>query len=125
MLRRYYGFDSYWEFEALDLALTQHLAAGQLVAVAPLQPSNAAAPYQPEAWYELPSTSEIWVLSTPDNAWRGYFLPLMEAAAYQQQLRRRDQRGKLGCFVVTLLIAAIFVWQAVRLFINSLPTVSP
>jgi hypothetical protein len=48
-----------------------------------------------------------------------------EAAAYQQQLHRRDQRGKQGCFIVALLVAAAFVWQAVRFFADNLPTVSP
>jgi hypothetical protein len=123
-LRRYCSFESYWEFEAFDNVLAQQLAAGQLVAAAqPLKDSTVL--YQSEAWYQLSGTSEIWVLSTPDNAWRGYFLPLTEALAHQQQLRRRDQRGKMGCLALILLVGAIIVWQAIRLSLNSLPTVSP
>ena len=39
------------------------------------------------------------MLSEPDNAWRGYFLPLEEALAHEAALRGADQRARLGCLL--------------------------
>ena len=101
-LRRYLRFDSYGAFEAFDAELTRQLSTGQWVAVAP--PTGRPLPGQATAYYQPLGAEQVWALSEPDNAWRGYFLPLEAALAHQRQLRRREQHRRwLGLAGLLLL----------------------
>lgn len=104
---RHYRFDSYQEFAAFDQALTQQLATGQAQAVAP--PAGPV-PRQASAYYHPLGFPQPWVLSEPDNAWRGYFLPLDEALTHEAKLRGSDQRARLGCLLVLGLLGALAAW---------------
>ena len=91
-LQRYPRFENYWTFEAFDAELTRQLSAGQWAAVAP--PAGCPLPHQAVAYYQPCHSGQVWALSEPDNAWRGYFLPLDEAVAGQQWLGRRNHRRR-------------------------------
>ena len=66
--------------------------------------------YEPEAFYQCHTCHDVWALASPDNAWRGYFLPVAAARTYQRQLRRQDARIKY----VALLVVAVVLWWAFR-----------
>ena len=48
--------------------------------------------------YHCVHCSEKWLLSDPDNSWRGYFLPENEAHIYE---RKVDTDGKIRWFGCT------------------------
>jgi hypothetical protein len=111
-LKRYYSFESSQEFEAFEAILTQQLATGQLLP-ASTPPAVGFLPYLPDACYQLSGSSELWVLSTPDNAWRGFFLPLAHALAHQKQLRSRDERIRL-IGLLALVALGFIAWHLVK-----------
>jgi hypothetical protein len=87
-LRGYHRFESYWVFDAFDSELKQKLSRGQLLA-------------QPQGRFTCLNCETVWVISEPDNAWRGYFLPEAEVQAH---LRRSQHSSKLGLVVAGLLV---------------------
>ncbi len=92
----YTRFPSYQRFNGFEAWLHQKLTWHQLRPVARdlTRVDDFAAP---EARYSCAGGSETWELAAPDNAWRGYFLPLAQAAAYRRRLRRSDLlKGVLG-----------------------------
>ena len=104
------GFPSYWEFEAFETKLRQKLMGQQL-----RQLPNTRLPefvaMAPEQLYQCLACGETWALSSPDNAWRGYFLPLTEALAHGRQLARRGRARSMGCLVLLLAFACFTVWR--------------
>ncbi|TFZ65844.1 hypothetical protein E4631_12100 [Hymenobacter sp. UV11] len=113
-LKSYYGFASQAEFEAFDAVLTRLLAAGQAALISQQSAADFLLPYQPDACYELSGTAEQWALATPDNAWRGYFLPVTEAIVYQQQLRRRESRIRSAGLLLLLCLLCFIAWRLLR-----------
>ncbi len=115
VLQRYYRFESYWEFEIFNTLLTQQLAANQLVAIPAPAETEQPLPYRASSYYQVSSSQQIWALATPDNALRGYFLPLAEALAYQRKLNDNDRRRKWGCLLLVVLAVGIyFGWLIFR-----------
>ena len=99
------GFPSYWEFEA-ELQRKRQ----QLLPV-PDAPALSLTTTAPEQLYQCLACGETWALSSPDNAWRGYFLPLAEAVTYGQQLRRTDRNRRVGCLALVLGLAGFTIWR--------------
>ena len=56
--------------------------------------------------YKCIKCNTIWHLSTPDNAWRGYFLTKENANKYLEKLRKKQQKGSIGCWLILLLIVS-------------------
>ena len=104
------NFPSYWEFEAFEAALQQKLVREQLLPLPSALPRVLTANLL-EQQYQCPACNEIWVISTPDNAWRGYFLPLRDAVARGQQLQRSDRNRQVGCLTLLLTVAVFAIWQ--------------
>lgn len=102
------GFPSYWEFEAFEAELQQKLAQQLLPLPTPAPMLAAMACGQ---LYQCPVCGETWELSSPDNAWRGYFLPVLQAAAYRHRLQRNDRSRRLGCVGLLLALAGIILWR--------------
>ncbi|MCI1186798.1 hypothetical protein MON38_05160 [Hymenobacter sp. DH14] len=90
------NFPSYRKFEAFEAELHQKLSWQQLHRVA-VQPATAADFYEPDVAYRCAACTEVWALSPPDNAWRGYFLPVADAKAHRRRLRHLDTlKGIIG-----------------------------
>jgi len=105
------SFPSYWEFEAFEAELQQKLAQQHLQPV-PADSIGSPSLTHLEQLYHCPACDETWAFSSPDNAWRGYFLPLAAADQYCRELRHPSLL-KSGCGVPLLLgIAAYLLWQA-------------
>ena len=102
------GFPSYWEFEAFEAELQRKRQRLLPVPNAPVLNLTTTAP---EQLYQCPACGETWALSSPDNAWRGYFLPLAEAVAYQNQQRQRDQTRPIGCLAFLLVLTGLIIWR--------------
>ena len=104
------GFPSYWEFEAFEAELQRQLQRQQLLPIAGGVAQELIA-MAPEQLYQCTACGETWALSGPDNAWRGYFLPLAEAVAYQNQQRQRDRTRPIGCLTLLLVLAGLIIWR--------------
>ena len=57
--------------------------------------------------YVCNTCNEHWILSVPDNAWRGYFLPKEKAISYESRIDK--SRSGLGCLIVMAVIVVIIV----------------
>ena len=72
------------------------------------------ATYEPDEFRQCRVCSQVWALSSPGNAWRGYFLPEDVALAHVQGLRSHDRGIPWGCVgVITaglLLLLVRWVW---------------
>lgn len=59
--------------------------------------------------FECKNCNEVWWISDPDNAWRGYCLKKENAIAYIQKLQRREQNTRIGCVILVLIIMTYFL----------------
>ena len=55
-------------------------------------------------YYQCTNCNEKWVMSIPDNAWRGYFLTEQDALDYHLLLEREN---KYGCTTFTIIVAIL------------------
>lgn len=64
-----------------------------------------------ESTYLCDNCGEIWCLSVPENAWRGYFLLQKNVSNYQDRIQAEDDSFKRGCygFVVVLFIIVVIL----------------
>jgi hypothetical protein len=107
------GFPSYWEYDSFASLLQQKLEQQHLQPV-PADSVDSYSLTHLEQLYHCATCDETWAFSSPDNAWRGYFLPLATADQYCRELRCPSLL-KPGCGLPMLLgIAAYLLWQAFR-----------
>jgi hypothetical protein len=105
-----HGFETAAEFTDFETALALKLSTKQLAAVGRPSPKSPVA-YDADESYECLSCQEFWFLATPDNAWRGYFLPAKSTLAYQRELQGSDKRIQLtGLLLFALALAALALW---------------
>jgi hypothetical protein len=109
----YSRFDSWQTFEAFEHQLRLKdlqwwKRPGNWPAYEPLTA------YEPDEFRKCHMCSQVWALSSPDNAWRGYFLPEAEALAHVQGLRSHDRASAWGCGGVIaaglLLLLVRWLW---------------
>jgi hypothetical protein len=101
-----YSFFSAASFEAFDRDLTHKLTTKQLTAVSVPNLKQASAAFL------CKDCQEVWILSEPDNAWRGFFLPQMEAIRHLAALEKATTTKQFGCLAVVALGILLFVWRS-------------
>ena len=99
------SFENYKDFEKFELLLAQKLNKnidynGELEA----QKYDILAPT-----YKCKSCKTVWVLSHPDNSWRGFLLRSDEAKEYHIKIKKRSIRLRyiyllIGFIILFLLI---------------------
>ncbi len=57
---------------------------------------------------------ENWVLSVPDNAWRGYFLTLSNAIDLNEFNKIQDKKRRNGCIVVLALLFVVLLYYLIK-----------
>ncbi|MBH8568459.1 hypothetical protein KB206_06180 [Microvirga sp. STS02] len=107
------SFPSYWEFEAFEAELHQKLVHRQLLPL-PRILTQGLAVMAPEQLYQCPNCGETWALSSPDNAWRGYFLPLAVANAYNSKLIVKGRIKRLAGVAVAIGAGSFILWQILK-----------
>ena len=53
-------------------------------------------------------------MSTPENAWRGYFLTEQNAVEYVNKLKVSNKKKRYGCLIILALIIAIGIYSIVQ-----------
>jgi hypothetical protein len=112
-LKGIYQFASWPAFDLFD----QQLLASDLLQQS--RPRDEAAQaslsaYEPQHYYQCPKCEQVWALSVPDNAWRGYFLPERDALRYVKRLHRQDKVRRIGGGGVLLVLLLVLIWKLVR-----------
>jgi hypothetical protein len=105
-LKPVYRFSSAASFEAFDTDLTYKLTTKQL------KPASAPALNQVSAAFICTDCQEIWVLSEPDNAWRGFFLPQAKAIHYLATMEKATTNKQFGCLLVVAFIILLLIWRS-------------
>jgi hypothetical protein len=107
------GFPSYWEFEAFEAELQQKLEHQQLLPL-PHTPIQQLTIMAPEQIYQCLNCGENWALSSPDNAWRGYFLPLAVARAHIRKSAVKDRIKRVSGAAIAIGVGAFTLWQLLK-----------
>ncbi|MEQ9414940.1 MAG: hypothetical protein RIF39_13975 [Cyclobacteriaceae bacterium] len=106
----YYRFETQKDFEQFEDEL-QNKCNSKKIEVVDMHKENSLSVFDSRLYYKCKSCDENWVMSIPDNAWRGYFLPEDKAIEYHEQLKKSDKKKALGCWVTLAIILAIIIWQ--------------
>lgn len=64
--------------------------------------------------YQCVFCNEEWILSIPDNAWRGYFLTKNNAIKRDKELESERKKGSIGCFIILSLILLIIIILTIK-----------
>ena len=110
-------FPSYWEFEAFEIELRHKVELQLLLVVQRVADDSSVLGEldkisEPEKLYQCQTCQEIWALSSPDNAWRGYFLPSTLVGNYIKTSQRKRLYNRAVRFAILVFIAWI-VWRAI------------
>ncbi|MBD1365271.1 hypothetical protein IDJ77_15755 [Mucilaginibacter sp. ZT4R22] len=101
-----YQFNTYLDFEEFEHLLHPKISHNHIIAspILPLRHSHEA--------YKCSICHEQWVLSVPENAWRGYFLPLEKAAMFEADIEKQDKESSRSCIII-LVIIILFIVAAI------------
>lgn len=108
-----YRFDTYHDFEAFEDKLQRKCAKKQLTIV-DRQATDYLSTYDSCIFYKCRNCNEVWALSIPDNAWRGFFLPEDKALEYIKRYRKDDKKKSFGCMVVLVISVLIIIWILIQ-----------
>lgn len=101
--KEYKGFPSHDDFERFEKDLDLKLRENKVEIYVPT--GEGVIDY--ELNYICKICNEKFVMSVPDNAWRGYFLKEENALKYLDDLKQSDRKTRNGCLVMLLVILLI------------------
>ena len=108
-------FETWQDFESFIQILKAKQEAGQLLLIEkPVSIESRSNLTSVDAYYQCASCNEIWVLSSPDNAWRGYFLPLGIAAAHMQRVKISDRMKSVGGLMLIAATLLLLLWKTLK-----------
>ena len=103
----YYGFPSQLEFKNFEDILDSKTRSNKIK----ILESNDENKLMDYRMYFLYNTcEEIFVLSIPDHAWRGYFLTQENASAYHDKLYSSDKSKKYSCLVMIIILCSLLIY---------------
>lgn len=104
-----YSFKTYQDFDAFEKKLKEKIDKGELLIIE--SPEKPSLSYDAETMLKCTHCKMVWQLSTPDNAWRGYFLPETQAINYRKELVNKEKKSKNGCLIILILILIVLIWK--------------
>lgn len=108
--RPIYKFETYKDFEDFESIVQNKCIAGKLEIIDRHNDNHPLAGLDPYLFYKCRICDTIWVLSIPENAWRGYFLTQDKAIEYENERKRKEKKGQIGCLIFLLTLTAIVIW---------------
>ena len=109
------SFATWQDYESFSQSLQEKCAVGQQMMVAnPTSTSSVNDFTAAEAYYQCSSCKEIWALSSPDNAWRGYFLPMKTAVAHVQRVKVSDRMKGIGGLILIVATLIFLLWKMLK-----------
>lgn len=111
--KEYYGFPSQAEFEKFEEVLDLKCGSKKiLILESKNEQEGGLTDFR--MYYKCNSCNQNYVMSIPDNVWRGYFLTEQNAIEYHNKLKESDKKKKYGCLVILILVIAIGIYSFVK-----------
>ena len=107
-----YKFDSQKEFEDFETIVTNK-CINKKFEIIKREETDFWAPFDSYEFYKCSSCGQIWILSIPENAWRGFFLTQDKGREYTKQIKENDKIKKIGCLVIIVVLALVTIWNLV------------
>ena len=107
-----YKFDSQEKFDDFQTIVTNKCITKKLEIIKREQ-TDVLAPFDSYEFYKCNSCGEIWTLSVPQDAWRGFFLTQDKGLEYSKKLREKDKSRKIGCFIIIIVLTLVTIWKLV------------
>jgi len=111
--KEYYGFPSQIEFEKFEELLDRKSRTKKIEIL------KSGAEYESglmdfRMYHKCNTCDEKYVMSIPDNAWRGYFLTEQNAVEYHNKIKASDKKKTYGCLLILILLIAIGIYSYVK-----------
>jgi hypothetical protein len=105
-----YRFDTQKEFEDFE-TIIQNKCIDKKLEIIKREETDYLAPFDSFEFYKCNSCGQIWTLSIPENAWRGFFLTENEAIKHWREIKRKDRiKGVVG-LVILIILASTIIWN--------------
>src|SRR4051812_19582977 len=101
----YYKFDSQEEFQDFE-TIVQNKWINKKIEIITREKTDHS-----DIFYKCNSCGEIWALSIPENAWRGFFLPQQKGIEHIKKLNQKDSQRQFGCLVVVIVIVLVVIFR--------------
>jgi len=105
-----YKFDSQKEFEDFE-TIVQNKCLSKKLTIFKREETDSLVPFDSYDFYKCNSCGEIWTLSIPDNAWRGFLLTRDKGIEYTKKLKEKDKVRRIGCLVIIIVLTLVTVWK--------------
>ena len=92
--KQYYGFPSQSEFEKFEGILDLKCKTGE-IKILDSKSEVESGLLDFRMYYQCITCKEKFVMSIPDNAWRGYFLTEQNAIEYHEKIKTSDKKKKM------------------------------
>lgn len=104
------SFNSEEEFQNFDLELTKKIFNKNLTLI-----SNEGVYGKYGFWiYECSKCKTKWWLSTPDYAWRGFFLKEKNAKKHLDNIYYSDKKKKLFFFSIIIILICLSIYYLIK-----------
>ena len=107
-----YKFDSQKDFEDFE-TIVQNKCINKKLTIIKREVTDSFAIFDSYDFYKCNSCGEVWTLSIPDNAWRGFFLTQDKGIEYTKILKEKDKIRRIGCLVIIIVLILVTFWKLV------------
>ncbi|MDO8316756.1 MAG: hypothetical protein Q7T12_04455 [Flavobacterium sp.] len=111
--KQYYGFPSQSEFEKFEGILDIKCKTGE-IKILDSKSEVESGLLDFRMYYQCITCKEKFVMSIPDNAWRGYFLTEQNAIEYHEKIKTSDKKKKNGCLIILFLIIIFTIYSILK-----------
>ncbi|NHM01571.1 hypothetical protein [Flavobacterium difficile] len=111
--KQYYGFASLTEFEKFEEVLDLKCKS-EKIKILESKNEFESGLIDFRMYYKCNTCKEKFVVSIPDNAWRGYFLTEPNAIEYHEKIKTSDKKKKNGCVIIIILIFFFAIYSILK-----------
>lgn len=106
---QYYSFPSQTEFEKFEEVLDLKCRLGKIkILESKNEVENELIDFR--MYYKCETCEEKFIMSIPDNAWRGYFLTELNAIEYHQKIKESYKKRQKVCLFIFVLIIVLTIY---------------
>lgn len=105
-----YKFDSQKEFEDFETIIQNKCITKRLEIIKRAE-TDFWAPFDSYKFYKCNSCGQTWILSIPENAWRGFFLTQDKGIEYTKKIKKQHTVRKIGCLTIIAIVGLVTIWK--------------
>lgn len=105
-----YKFDSQKEFEDFE-TIIQNKCITKRLEIIKREETDFWAPFDSYEFYKCNSCGQTWILSIPENAWRGFFLTQDKGIEYTKKIKKQDRVRKIGYLIIFAIVGLVTIWK--------------